>query len=186
MADTEETTGTETEEQTAPPADGATDNPETPNDEPGAPEGGDEDGADENAEDEGSKLSYEQMETELKRVRAEAASRRTRVRELEDSLKDAKTPDEVQAAISDYTEKLAQAELAITVRDVADDFNIPKELRSFLTGKNEEELKAQAKVLQTHATTAPPKDLRGGVEPDDDDDGEYDPGKLAAKYRRGW
>lgn len=187
MADTEETT-TGTEEQPAPPAPPAgeeTPTPDPTDEETGAPEAGEEENSDETDES-GQKLSYEAMEKELGRVRAEAASRRTRVRELEDSLKEAKTPDEVNAAISEFQEKLAAAEQQITMRDVADAHDIPKDLRSFLTGKTEEELVAQAKALQKFATPAPPATLSGGVEPDDDDDGEYDPGKLAAKYRRGY
>lgn len=185
MATPEETATVETteDEQTAPPADETT--AETAPPEADAPEGEDE-GSEDESEDAGSKLTLEEAIKELGRVRAEAASRRTENRELKDALAKAKSPEDYEAAVNDYIAKLEAAERAITVRDVADEFGIPKELRDFLTGKTEEELKAQAKVLQGHTTATPPSDLRGGVEPDDDDDGEYDPGKLAKKYGRTW
>lgn len=121
---------------------------------------------------------------ELSNVRAEAANYRTKLREAEAKLSAAKTPEEVEAAISELKDQNAKLERSILVNKVAGKHRLPAELAELLKGEDEAALEAHAKALAKFATPAPPTSLSGGLDPSDDDDGEIDPRKLAAKFRR--
>jgi hypothetical protein len=122
---------------------------------------------------------------ELAKVRNEAAGYRTRLRDAEAKLSEAKTPEEVEAALADVKAKNAELERSLLVSTVARKFDLPAELAGRLQGSTPEELEADAKALQTLLTPAAPSALGGGLTPsDDDDDGEMDPRKLARRTRR--
>ncbi|NWF28242.1 hypothetical protein HW130_18540 [Streptomyces sp. PKU-EA00015] len=122
---------------------------------------------------------------ELAKVRNEAAGYRTRLRDAETKLSEAKTPEEVEAALADVKAKNAELERSLVVATVARKFDLPAELAGRLQGATPEELEADAKALQALLTPAAPPALGGGLTPsDDEDDGEMDPRKLARRTRR--
>jgi hypothetical protein len=122
---------------------------------------------------------------ELAKVRGEAAGYRTRLRDAETKLSEAKTPEEVEAALADVKAKNAELERSLVVASVARKYDLPEELAGRLRGATPEELEADAKALQALVTPAAPPALGGGLTPsDDEDDGEMDPRKLARRSRR--
>lgn len=123
---------------------------------------------------------------ELTKVRAEAANYRTRLRDAEAKLSEAKTPEEFEAAVADLREENAKLEKSILVTKVAAKHGLSDVLAARLVGSTEEELEADAKLLASVANAAPPapESLEGGLDPSSDDDGETDPRKLAARFRR--
>ncbi|WP_367135801.1 hypothetical protein [Saccharothrix sp. HUAS TT1] len=121
---------------------------------------------------------------ELTKVRGEAANYRTQLREAQKNLESAKTPEEFAAATTSLTEKVAELERQLVREQVARKYELPDELAALLTGKTPEELEAVAKTLQRYAPATEPTVLGGGLTPDDGDDGEMDPRKLARRTRR--
>lgn len=122
--------------------------------------------------------------TELTRVRGEAANWRTKLREAQDNLAKAKTPEEFEAATTELQTKVTDLEGAMLRSSVAREHNLPDELAARLRGTNEAELKADAKLLQKFSAAHDPATLDGGLTPDSGDDGEMDPHKLARQSRR--
>ncbi len=131
----------------------------------------------------GSTLTHEQALTELTRVRGEAANYRTRLRQVEKQLGEAKTPEEFEAALAEARAKNAELEQSIARSDVARRFGLPDELAARLRGTTAQELEADAKALQKFAVaSSAPATLSGGLDPGDDSDTETDPRALARKY----
>ncbi|MCG8926645.1 hypothetical protein [Lentzea sp. CC55] len=120
----------------------------------------------------------------LEKANAQAASYRTQLREAQTSLENAKTPEEVAAATAALTEKVQELEHQLVREQVARKYELPDELAALLTGKTADELEAVAKTLQKYAPAGDPLVLGGGLTPDDGDDGEMDPRKLARRTRR--
>lgn len=116
---------------------------------------------------------------ELTKVRGEAASYRTRLRDAETKLGQAKTPEEVEAALADVRAKNAELERELRVSAVARKHGLPEELTDRLRGDSVDELEADAMALSALLRLAPPSGLSGGLDPNDGDDGELDPRKLA-------
>lgn len=117
---------------------------------------------------------------ELTKVRGEAAGWRTQLRESEAKLAAAKTPEEFETATTDLRTKVSELEHAI----VAAAFGLPPDLAARLRGATKAELEADAKVLQKFAPAQDPENLSGGLDPNNDDDGEMDPRVLARRHRR--
>lgn len=134
--------------------------------------------------DDESKDLPEWAQKELKKVRGEAANYRTRLREVEQQLANAKTPEEYEAAVNELRETNAQLEQRILRNDVARKFQLPDDLANALKGDTQEELEAHAKVLAKYAAPADPESLGGGLDPTDDDDDTTDPRELARRFRR--
>ena len=127
-------------------------------------------------------------EDELTRVREEAAAKRVANRELKEQLKNAKTEDDIKAAVAEYEDKVATLERQILVRDVADAVGLPAALRDRLKGETKEELEADAKALAAlvpKGRTFDEDDIRGGLDPSDDVDDSEDISKAVARARRG-
>lgn len=126
------------------------------------------------------------LQKELTRARKEAAKYRTELRDAQTKLSEAKTPEEVEAAISELRDTNAKLERQILVNKVAAKHDLPDALADRLKGSTLEELEADAKLLASVATApAAPSNLEGGLSPDDDDeDTEMDPKKLASRFRR--
>ncbi|MFE2104314.1 hypothetical protein ACFXAF_00310 [Kitasatospora sp. NPDC059463] len=121
---------------------------------------------------------------ELSRTRAEAASYRTRLRDAEDRLTKAKSPEEFEAALAEVAAKNAELEHAVLAGSVARRFDLPEALAARLHGTTAEELEADAKALQALLAPPAPSSLGGGLDPSDQDDGEMDPRRLARRSRR--
>jgi len=121
---------------------------------------------------------------ELSKVRAEAANYRTRLRDAEAKLTDAKSPEEFEAALTEVKAQNAALERSILLANVARKFELPDALAARLTGDTVDELEADAKGLQALLGPKAPESLSGGLDPSDSDDGELDPRKLARRTRR--
>ncbi|MYT31741.1 MULTISPECIES: hypothetical protein [unclassified Streptomyces] len=121
---------------------------------------------------------------ELTKVRGEAASYRTRLRDAEAKLSEAKSPEEFEAALNELQAKNAELEHSLTASSVARKHNLPDELAARLRGSTVEELEADARALAVLLAPKTPESLGGGLSPSDDDDGEMDPRKLARRFRR--
>lgn len=165
--------------------------------EPSGTEGGEEDGEpkpDEGGTEGGGEGNEPKTPTEddlpdwakkeLKKARGEAANYRTKLREAEDSLSKAKTPEEYEAAVGQLQEVNARLEREVLVSKVARQFELPDELAELLKGDDEAALKAHAKTLQKFAPASEPDpELSGGLDPSGEtDDGKSDPRALAKKH----
>lgn len=115
---------------------------------------------------------------ELARVRREAARYRTERNDLREQVKVAKTPEEYEAAIAEYEEKVKAADIKALRADVARRFNLPDALASRLQGDTEDDLVKDAESLSEFATSGtnagqrrqqpPADDLKGGLNPNDE------------------
>lgn len=119
----------------------------------------------------------------LTSANAEAANYRTQLREAQDALSKAKTPEEVTAAIADTQAKYAQLETQLARTTAAAKHNLPPELAARVQGNTPEEMDADAKALAKFAVVpAAPGDLSGGLDPSSSDE-SWDPVAEAAKAR---
>lgn len=168
MPDIEETT--ETVETPAEETETPTEETETPD----APEDGEKDQADE---------LPKWARDRLTKANAEAANYRTRLREVEKKLEGAKTPEEFEQAVAEFKAQNAELEANLLRERVARKFNLPDDLAVRLRGATAEELESDAKALQKYAVTPPPGDLRGGLDPSDEEE-TFDPVKAARQARR--
>ena len=117
----------------------------------------------------------------LTKANTEAASYRTRLREAEARLSEAKTPEELDAAVADIKAKNTELEHQLLVAQIAHRHELPDDLAARLKGATAEELEADAKSLAKYATGKPPASLAGGLDPTDDD--VFDPVAEARKAR---
>jgi hypothetical protein len=118
-------------------------------------------------------LSHEEALAELKRVRAEAASRRVANRELEENAKKWKEYEDsqktelekLQAQIAERDKALADKELEVRRTKIAKEFNVADEDLDLLVG-DEENMKRLANRLgkkeETPSTDKRPADLLAG------------------------
>lgn len=103
----------------------------------------------------------------------EAASRRVALREVEDKLKEAKTPEEVQAATAEYQKKADELTAQLARERAARKHSLTDEVLEFLTGTTEEQIEAQAAKLAALKPSGDPAPTRvitapaptGGVTP---------------------
>jgi hypothetical protein len=146
-----------------------------------------EDG-DEDSDDEGGDDLPEWARKKMTKANAEAANYRTKLREAEDKLKDAKTPEEVEEIVNQMTKDREAAETALLRENVALKFKLPEKLQKRLTGTTREEMEADAKELaDLFGTDEDDEDvtLEGGLNPRNrDSDDPDDPRALAKKYGR--
>lgn len=135
--------------------------------------------------DEKPALSAEALQTELTKVRAEAANYRVRLREAETKLSEAKTPEDIEAAVAEFKTANANLERQLLVTKVAAKFELPEELAARLQGDDEAALEADAKSLAAFVAPKNPESLSGGLTPGESDE-DFDPVKAAheAKKRR--
>ncbi|WP_372407214.1 hypothetical protein [Streptomyces luteireticuli] len=120
----------------------------------------------------------------MSKARAEAASYRTRLRDAETRLTEAKSPEEFEAALAEVKAQNAELEHSLVVSQVARRFELPEALSARLRGSTVEELEADAKTLQALLAPPTPQSLGGGLNPADEDDGEMDPRVLARRSKR--
>lgn len=119
---------------------------------------------------------------ELKKARGEAANYRVQLREAQENLSKAKTPEEYEAAVNELAQKNAELERRVMVSSVAREFDLPAELADLLKGDDEAALKEHAKVLQKFASPKEPESLSGGLTPDENGE-DFDPVATARKAR---
>lgn len=160
----------------------------TENNEPDDNEQASEEQNEEN-EDEGdesqSKLSHEDALKALSKTRKSEAKYRTRLRELESKLENAKTPEEVESLLNEVKTENAREARTLLVENVALKHGLPADLAEALKGDTREELEAHAKVLAKYAPApeVEEEDLSGGLNPSGNDE-SFDPVKLAREARR--
>ena len=130
------------------------------------------------------------LKNDLESTRREAAGRRVELRELEAKFKDAKTPEEVNAAIAEATKRSAQLEAEVARERAARKHKLDDALVEFLTGTSEEQIEAQAAKLAALAPSAPRETVvvtrqtpRGGVTPTDSTPPEESGRDAWKKYR---
>lgn len=106
--------------------------------------------------------------------------------QLQEQTKDAKTPEEFQAAITEYTEKLDAAQVETLRERVARQHGLPDPLVDRLRGTTEEELVADAQALQALVGERQPEPTprnppTGGLEPNKPK--PEDPASMAERIR---
>jgi len=119
----------------------------------------------------------------LTKTNAEAANYRTRLREAEDKLSQAKTPQEFEAAIADFKAKNAELEQQVARATAARKFDLPDELAALVQGDTPEAMAEHAKTLSKFAQPAAPESLGGGLDPTGTTE-EFDPVAQSRKARR--
>jgi hypothetical protein len=132
------------------------------------------------------------LKDDLESTRREAASRRVALREAEDKLKDAKTPEDIAAAVKEASTKSAQLEAELARERAARKHKLADELLEFITGTTEEQIDAQAAKLAALATSAPREPApvaptrqspRGGVTPADSSPPDIDGREAWRKFK---
>lgn len=121
----------------------------------------------------------------LTKANAEAANYRTKLREAEEKLLGAKTPDEVEAIVKKMQSDRETAELDLLRENVALSFNLPEGLRKRLSGSSREEMEADAKELAELIgldSSGTPERLEGGLDPRTHGEEASSPRELAEQY----
>lgn len=131
----------------------------------------------------------EKTRATISKLRGEAAGWRTQLREAQEALKAAKTPEDFQAAVNDFEAKIAAKDEEIFARDralVIATHKLPADLAALLPekGKTIEELTTLAKGLAKYAP-ADEDDLEGegGLNPGSSGKSATDPASLAKQVR---
>lgn len=131
------------------------------------------------------------IRNEVRSLRDEAAARRKEVQrerqakeDLQAKLSAAKSEEDFQAAVADYTAKLEAAQTEALRERVARRFSLPDALADRLRGATEEELTADAESLKglivPAAPPAPKNPPSGGLNPGIK---AQDPAAIAAQIR---
>lgn len=121
----------------------------------------------------------------LTKANSEAANYRKKLRDAEDKLKSAKSPEEVDEIINQLQTDREEAEVTLLKENVALKFKLKQEAWEFLNGSNRDELEASAKKLAELAGTDDDDedlDLEGGLTPRSRDSSAEDPRSLAEKH----
>lgn len=132
--------------------------------------------------DEKPELSAEELRAELTKVRNEAANYRTRLRDAESKLAEAKTPEDIEAAVAEFKSANAALERQVTVTKIASKYDLPEALAARLQGEDEAAIEADAKALAALVSKTSPESLSGGLTPGESDS-EFDPVEAARKAR---
>lgn len=83
----------------------------------------------------------------VERANSEAASRRVALREAEEKLKGAKSPEDIQAAVKEFADKASALETTLAKERAARKHKLADDVLEFLTGTTEEQIEAQAAKL---------------------------------------
>lgn len=158
---------------------------------PGAEEGAEDKGEAGETDDEPIEARLERRERELRNVRDEAAKRRTQVKDLEAKLAEAKTPDDIEAAVAEFRTKAETLEKELRVIKLAAANSLDENLTKVLSGFPVDQLEEQAKLLAAYAPKkregASLDDLSGGLTPGGGsvrDGGSLSPVEAAKAMRR--
>lgn len=152
-------------------------------------EDGNEDSDDEGGDDDpDEELDLERAKAKITKANDEAKNLRTRLRETEEKLKNAKSLEEVDALVKQITEDREKSERALLVENVALKHKLPDSAIKRLSGNTREELEADAKELADLLGTIEDDEdlnLEGGLNPRSREDSDPDdPRALAQKYGR--
>ncbi|WP_405057055.1 hypothetical protein OG474_30505 [Kribbella sp. NBC_01505] len=122
---------------------------------------------------------------EITKLRGESANYRVKAKEAEQRLSDAKTPEEVEAAVAEFKTANADLERQVLVMKAANKHKLPDELAGLLQGTTAEELDAHAQKLARFAPAddPEPEHLSGGLTPGDPD-AAFDPVAASRQARK--
>ena len=128
------------------------------------------------------------LKDDLESTRREAASRRVALREAEEKLKEAKTPEDIAKAVAEATKLSAELEAEVARERAARKHKLDDSLIEFLTGTNVEQIEAQAAKLAALAPSAPRPVVtrqapRGGVTPSDTTPPDLDGREAWRQYK---
>jgi hypothetical protein len=123
--------------------------------------------------------------TELSKVRSEAASYRTRLREAEKQLEAATPAADLESRITELTETKTQLERKVLVEQAARKHGLPDDLAALVQGEDAAAIEAHATALAKYAPTSGPdaESLSGGLNPSGDADDGFDPVEVAKEAR---
>lgn len=149
----------------------------------GAEDGDESDESDEDGEDEGGDELPKEVKSKIAKLNREAKGLRDRLRDLEEKLTGAKTPEEVAQVTSELTENNARLARELAVEKALRKHGLEEDDAVLLTATTPEEIAAQAERIASRigGGSGP---LRGGLDPTDEDNEPSDPGELAKKYGR--
>lgn len=134
-------------------------------------------------------LSPEELRKNLTRVRREAADWRTKFRDAEKKLADAKTPEEIETARTEMRAEFEATERNLLIELVAAKKGLPDDItkalsKTFEKSGTREEIEEYATTLAKYvAADGDDREPSGGLNPDDDADA-FDPVKEARAARR--
>lgn len=148
-------------------------------------------GEEENPEDGGDELP-DWARSKLTKANAEAANYRTKLREAEQKLADAKTPEQVEEILNQFKadreedeRKQAEEARALLIENIALHHKLPEKLAKRLQGATREELEADAKELAKDYAVDDDEEifLEGGLSPRNrDSDAGLSPRELAQRH----
>ncbi len=122
----------------------------------------------------------------ISNVRGEAANYRTQLREAQDALGKAKTPEDFQKATEEMDNKVKTLERDLLIEKIAAKHSLPEDLKARMKGDTESDLEKDAaslaKFVPKVEKVVDPEDLGGGLDPNSSGDG-FDP-VAAAKAAR--
>lgn len=122
----------------------------------------------------------------ISQVRGEAANYRTQLRESQNALEKAKTPEDIEKATTELREANARLERDLLIERVAAKHGLPEDLKARLKGDTEKDLEADAANLSKFVPKVEeridPENLSGGLNPNDSSD-TFDPVAEAKKAR---
>lgn len=174
----EETTTPEQEGQ-QPPAQETSTESESPSDEQSDSEDEEEPGG--NADE-----LPEWARKSLEKANKEAARYRTQVRDLEKKFEGAKTPEEFDALRTEFTKDIAELRVEQAIEKALRVNGLDDSDVDLIRDSDPEKIAAKATALAARLGSAPPSldRLKGGLNPNDEDEDTNNPGELAKKYGR--
>lgn|GEM_PF-5423118 len=146
-----------------------------------------EEGTEEEASEEveeGEELDLDRAKDKISKANAEAKNLRNRLRDAEEKLTNAKTPEEVEEIVKQIQSDRETAEADLLRENVALKFNLPEKLQKRLSGETREDMEADAKELAEMFDVDEDEDLslEGGLNPRGRGDESSDPRSLANQY----
>ena len=147
-------------------------------------EAGDESNEPEGDEDEGDETLPEKVRDTIKKANREAEGLRKRLKDLEDKLTGAKTPEEVAAVTTELTQTNEALTLDLARERALRKHGLEEDDLVLLTASSPEDIDKQAERIASRIGGGGTGSLKGGLDPTDEDDEPTDPGELAKKYGR--
>lgn len=118
----------------------------------------------------------------LKKANDEAARFRTQLRDLQLKFEGAKTPEEFATATQELAAANGNLERELAVERALRKYGLEDEKATLFAKVPVDAIDDIAKALG--ASSQAPRDLRGGLDPANEDDTPSTPGELAKKYSR--
>ena len=138
----------------------------------------------EDDEDEGDETLPEKVRDKIKKANREAEGLRKRLKDLEDKLTGAKTPEEVAAVTTELTQTNEALTLDLARERALRKHGLEEDDLVLLTASSPEDIDKQAERIASRIGGGGTGSLKGGLDPTDEDDEPTDPGELAKKYGR--